>query len=101
MKFKLKEKISQHLDYTADTPNNASSSMMRLLADALTEEQYHELCHQLHGSKAEFDEVDGECTAPDKYYFTVKSALYRGIFWATLDALDELEEKQAEAVCQR
>lgn len=49
MKFKLKEKISQHLDYTADTPNNASSSMMRLLADAL----------------------------------------------------DELKEKQAEAVCQR
>jgi hypothetical protein len=55
--------------------------------------EYHELCHQLHGSKSEFDGADdGEChvagwSDEQKRWFTVKSALYRGIFWQTLNKL--------------
>lgn len=97
MNFILKSgEIEQKIDYSVDTPDNTSIKFIKLLAGNLTALQYHELCHQLHGTKAEFNTVDGECDTSDKYYFTVKSALYRGIFWATLNRLDEIEFNHKE-----
>lgn len=94
MEFRLKEKMPQTVDMSADVAamGKRANKMVAALADNLTVEEYHELCHQLHGTKAEFDGADdGECHAErvDKYRYTVTAALYRGIFWSTLNALDE------------
>lgn len=96
MEFRLKEKIPQNVDMSADVAamGKRANEMVAALADNLTAEEYHELCHQLHGTKAEFDGLDdGECHVghgADKYRYTVNAALYRGIFWSTLNALDSL-----------
>lgn len=85
MKFRLSNKFEQtYIDI-----HEFDSEMIDAMAEVLTDEQYHELCHQLHGSKAEFDEVDGECSLKRrKKAYTVLSALSRGIFWQTLKALN-------------
>lgn len=93
---KLEQKIQENLD---QTPTPIQRKMISKLAEELTEQEYHELCHQLHGSKAEFDQEDGECTIKGskerRYFYTVQSALYRGVFWQTLERLDFfLEQKQ-------
>lgn len=95
MEFRLKEKLPQTVDMSANVAamGKRAEEMVAALADKLTAEEYHELCHQLHGTKSEFDGADdGECHTDhvDKYRYTVNAALYRGIFWATLNALDSL-----------
>lgn len=95
MEFQLKEKLPQTVDMSANVAvmGKHAKEMVAELADKLTVEEYHELCHQLHGTKSEFDGADdGECHADhvDKYRYTVNAALYRGIFWSTLNALDQL-----------
>lgn len=98
--FMIPEKIEQKIQSGVDqSPTPIQRKMISKLAEELTEQEYHELCHQLHGSKMEFDQEDGECTIKGskerKYFYTVQSALYRGIFWQTLERLDfELEQKQ-------
>ena len=68
------------------------------MAAQLTDEEYHELAHQLHGTKSEFDgEDDGEVHldyADHNYkkYYTVKASLYRGIFWRTIAQLDQFDQ---------
>lgn len=107
MEFKIKEKFEQgYTDISFfDIP------MTDVMGQALTDEQYHELCHQLFGSKAEFDEVDGECTIElnladeteeekriYRRHYTVLSALSRGIFWKTLKALRDIDAKKEEEI---
>ena len=105
MDFFVKEKLPQEIGKEVDQiPTASQRKMILALADALTEEEYHELCHQLHGSKLEFDEFDGECSKPVgvRYVYTVQSALYRGVFWSTLEALDaKKEQKEQEEAFRR
>ena len=90
MKFRLSEKFKQ--DYI--DIHEFDSDMIEAMAGVLTEEQYHELCHQLYGTKSEFDEIDGECSIEGrKKVYTVLSALSRGVFWNTLKALKEDSEE--------
>ena len=103
MKFKLNYPVKgSGIDYSVNISHCSRrvGSMVQVLANKLTDEQYHELCHQLHGVKMEFDKVDGECSVGDtlkkKKYYTVSSSLYRGIFWSTLQELDELDEEAEE-----
>lgn len=98
--FMIPEKIEQKIQSGVDqSPTPIQRKMISKLAEELTEQEYHELCHQLHGSKMEFDQEDGECTIKGskerKYFYTVQSALYRGIFWQTLERLDfELDQER-------
>lgn len=106
MEFLIPEKIEQKIQSGVDqNPTPIQRKMISVLAEELTEQEYHELCHQLHGTKSEFDEVDGECdklTKEAKYYYTVQSALYRGIFWETLERLDFFEEREKKLQeCER
>ena len=93
MDFEIKQKFEQHLDASADKADGHSLVKIELLAQSLSNEEYHELCHQLHGTKSEFDGLDdGEChvagwSEEQKRWFTVKSALYRGIFWQVMNEL--------------
>lgn len=103
VKFKLNYQVKgSGIDYSVNISHCSRrvGSMVQVLANKLTDEQYHELCHQLHGVKMEFDGVDGECSVGDtlkeKKYYTVSSSLYRGIFWSTLQELDELDEEAEE-----
>lgn len=100
MEFLLEEKLPQEVGKdVSQTPSMSQRKMIGALADTLTEEEYRELCHQLYSTKSEFDQVDGECTIKGgkerKYYYTVQSALYRGIFWQTLERLDFEKERRA------
>lgn len=95
MEFKIKEKLPQTVDYAVNVQGGRCKEFIDAMADKLTDEEYHELCHQLNGTKSEFDgDDDGEVHLEhvDKKYYAVKSALYRGIFWATMSQLDELDE---------
>ena len=101
MTFKIQEKLPQDYKYFV---YNLDDRMIDAMAQVLTEEQYHELCHQLHGIKAEFDLVDGECepnrdnmTKEDRYRYAIKSAISRGIFWDTLKKLADIEEDDEES----
>lgn len=103
MKFRLNYRVeSPGFDYSVNIAEcrGQVNLMVQALTDKLTDEQYHELCHQLHGEKMEFDEIDGECkvgnTLEQKKYYTVSSSLYRGVFWSTLNALDKLDEEEEE-----
>lgn len=93
MDFEIKQKFEQHLDTSADKADGHSLAKIELLAHSLSDLEYHELCHQLHGTKSEFDGLDdGEChvagwSDDQKRCFTVKSALYRGIFWQVMNEL--------------
>lgn len=93
MDFEIKKKFEQSLDPSADKADGHSLAKIELLAQSLSDEEYHELCHQLHGTKSEFDGLDdGEChvagwSDDQKRCFTVKSALYRGIFWQVMNEL--------------
>ena len=73
---------------------------IKLNNSELSDQDYHELCHQLHGSKSQFDEIDGECSVgsslQEKKRYTVYSALYRGIYWGTMKALDDLDLEKME-----
>lgn len=88
--FIIPEKLKQNVQTgMSQNPTPIQRKMISKLAEELTEREYHELCHQLHGTKEEFDQEDGECSVPyNKYFYTVQSALYRGIFWQTLERLD-------------
>lgn len=103
MNFIIPDKIEQRIQSGVDqNPTPIQRKMISVLAEELTEREYHELCHQLHGSKLEFDTVDGECdnNVPyGKYFYTVQSALYRGIFWETLERLDFYEERERKLRC--
>ena len=105
--FIIPEKIKQNIQTElSQTPTPIQRKMISKLAEELTEQEYHELCHQLHGSKAEFDPEDGECTIKGskerRYFYTVQSALYRGIFWETLERLDFFEEREKKLQeCER
>ena len=107
MEFLIPEKIEQKIQTElSQTPTPIQRKMISALAEELTEQEYHELCHQLHGSKMEFDQEDGECTIKGskerKYFYTVQSALYRGIFWETLERLDFFEEREKKLQeCER
>lgn len=97
-KFKLNYRVKATNDYyPSQDPTPRQNKFMKLIADNLSDEEYHELAHQLHGQKAEFDEIDGEyddgndlpASLEYKKYMTVVSSLYRGTFWQTLEALDK------------
>lgn len=98
MEFRIKEKLPQHIDHNLDNLNIRTELMIEHMAEGITDEVYVELCHQLHGTKREFDEVDGECSINGdlrhKKMYTVKSALYRGVFWSTLNELDRLQDRE-------
>lgn len=97
MQFSISGKLPQeYTDYDVDSDNDNGrlNKYINAIAERLTDDEYHELCHQLHGTKSEFDgDDDGEVHLEhvDKKYYTVKSALYRGIFWSTLARLDSLD----------
>ena len=78
--FIIPEKLKQNVQTgMSQNPTPIQRKMISKLAEELTEREYHELCHQLHGTKEEFDQEDGECSVPyNKYFYTVQSALYRG-----------------------
>lgn len=60
-KFKLNYKLPQQVDYSVNCLGDKQDKFIDALAAQLTDEEYHELCHQLHGTKSEFDgEDDGE-----------------------------------------
>lgn len=104
--FMIPEKLNQKIQIGLSSPTPIQRKMISVLAEELTEQEYHELCHQLHGSKMEFDQEDGECTIKGskerKYFYTVQSALYRGIFWETLERLDFFEEREKKLQeCER
>ena len=98
MKFKIQEKLQQDYKYYV---KDLDDCVIDAMAQVLTKKEYHELCHQLHGTKAEFDSVDGECE-PDldyitdeyRYRYTIKSAISRGIFWDTLKKLAEVDKEE-------
>lgn len=85
--------FEQHIDPSVDKADGHSLAKIELLAHSLSDFEYHELCHQLNGAKSEFDGLDnGVChvagwTEEQKRFFTVKSALYRGIFWQVMNEL--------------
>lgn len=96
MEFRL-ERMSNdnnYLDYDVLDAGTLTNQAIQALTDSIDDTTYHELCHQLHGTKAEFDgQDDGEAHVQgDKKFYAVQSALYRGIFWKTLKALDNLDE---------
>lgn len=95
MKFLLDYKLNQKDGEVSQVPSFSQRKMIASLAEALTDEEYHEICHQLYGTKEEFDKIDGECDKPqsEKKYFAVQSALYRGIFWQTLAQIDFVKEQ--------
>ena len=109
MEFRLennpKGKIGEYgvpcsgLDYSANSSGKRVDDLIRFLSEKITDEEYHELCHQLYGQKSEFNKIDGEFEnglMDWKKYRTVKASLYRGIFWSTLRALDDLDAEAEE-----
>lgn len=76
--------------------------MIRNMASAMSETTYHEICHQLNGTKMEFDgEDDGEAHTrnTDPYFrreYALASALYRGILGGVLSELGALKEDEEE-----
>ena len=104
MKFRLNYQVeSAGFDYSVRVSlgSGRMDTMIQALADKWTDDEYHELCHQLHGTKMEFNRIDGECSSGDtlaeKKRYTVLSSLYRGVYWSTLHALDELDLDALEA----
>lgn len=111
MEFRLennpKGKIGEYgvpcsgLDYSANSSGKRVDDLIRFLSEKITDEEYHELCHQLYGQKSEFNKVDGEfedglMEMDLKKYRTVKASLYRGIFWSVMHALDEIDIEAEE-----
>lgn len=86
------------LDYAVQDSGNRVNHIIGVIADSIDDEVYHALAHQMHGTKEEFNGVDdGEAHVKgDRKYFTVKSALYRGIFWDVLSQLDYRDEEELE-----
>ena len=95
MNFLINYKIDQKDGEVSQTPSLSQRKMIASLAEALTDEEYHEICHQLFGTKAEFNQVDGDCDKQEdeKKFYAVQSALYRGIFWQTLAQIDFVKEQ--------
>lgn len=93
MEFMIKEKLSQKVDYTVeDVPLDFFFKMAELVGEL----EYRELCHQLHGSKSEYDQVDGAYEDGSKSYklvlpYVVRDSLYRGIFWQVISRLNEMD----------
>ena len=53
-KFKLNYHVNATNDYyPSQNPTPRQSKFMKLIADNLSNEEYHELAHQLHGQKAD------------------------------------------------
>lgn len=94
-RFKLeKQDDNREVDYSVEGHGARVNHAIEVLADSINDDVYHELAHQLSGTKAEFSDDDGEAhVLGDRKYFTVKASLYRGIFWKTLERLDNLDEK--------
>lgn len=95
MNFLINYKIDQKDGEVSQTPSLSQRKMIASLAEALTDEEYHEICHQLFGTKDEFNQVDGDCDKQEdeKKFYAVQSALYRGIFWQTLAQIDFVKEQ--------
>lgn len=76
--------------------------MIRNMANAMSETTYHEICHQLNGTKMEFDGADdGEAHTrnSDPYFrreYALASAMYRGILGGVLSELGALKEDEEE-----
>lgn len=97
MKFRLeKVRADDALNYDVQFDGVRVHQAIQALTDNLDNETYHELCHQLNGTKAEFDVADdGEAhVSSNQKFYTVQSALYRGVFWRTLNRLDSLNDYQ-------
>lgn len=104
MKFIIEEKLPTNpINYAW---LDVDDKFFQALANKLTDEEYHELCHQLNGTKAEYDGIDdGEChreEAPSKMslqrkkFWAVKDSLYRGVFEVTMARLAYLREEEWE-----
>lgn len=97
--FWIQKKFKQQIDYSIDQADTNVLAMIDCIARRLTDREYHELCHQLHGTKSEFDGPDdGEChieplSQVRKRAYTVKSALYRGIFWQTINEVQKITDR--------
>ena len=96
MNFLIDYKIDQKDGEVSQTPSLSQRKMIASLAEALTDEEYHEICHQLFGTKDEFNQVDGDCDKreDEKKFYAVQSALYRGIFWQILSEMDKAKERK-------
>lgn len=76
--------------------------MIRNMANAMSETTYHEICHQLNGTKMEFDGADdGEAHTrnSDPYFrreYALASAMYRGILGGVLSELGALKEDEED-----
>lgn len=97
-------KLSQHETEVPQTLNSLQVGAISGIAREMPDYVFTALCIQLYGTKREFDDEKGKCSY-SKYkdmndYYTVESALYRGIFWETLqllgDKLEELEKDDEE-----
>lgn len=93
MDFKIEEKLPQNIDYTVQ---DVSWDWFFNLAELVTELQYHELCHQLHGTKLEYDQLDGEYEDGTQPYdkvlpYVVRDSLYRGVFWSVIGRLNQMD----------
>lgn len=98
MKFKINYKFAEKISYYSLDESARVQEMIEGLADKLTDEEYHEMCHQLYGLEPKFSKIDGECSYQhDKKYHTVAIALQYNVFWRVLEELDSLkQEKQLE-----
>lgn len=110
MKFKLKKGIPSVIKGNNGCDMNWNPAhltgeqwdMIRNMANAMSETTYHEICHQLNGSKMEFDGVDdGEAHTrnEDPYFrreYALASAMYRGILGGVLSELGALKEDEED-----
>lgn len=103
MKFIIDEKLPTNgINYAW---LDVDDKFFQALANKLTDEEYHELCHQLNGTKAEYDGVDdgeyhedssSKMALKRKKFWAVKDSLYRGVFEVTMARLAYLKEQEWE-----
>lgn len=95
MKFKVQYKFAHKLrNYPFDDTGRVQE-MIEQMTSELTDEEYHELCHQLYGLEPKFSEIDGECSYEhNKKYHTIAMALQYDVFWRVLEELSDIEQEK-------
>ncbi len=110
MEFKLKKGIPSvikgnngcDMHWNPSHLTEEQRDMIRNMANAMSETTYHEICHQLNGTKMEFNgEDDGEVHIASKNLhfrreYVLASAMYRGILGGVLCELGALKEAEEE-----
>lgn len=99
MQFKIQEKLKPApLLYAW---RGVDGKIINAIADVLTDEEYHEICHQLHGTKSEYNGLDDGLYHNSDDLLTgkrhaVRDSLYRGVFAATMNELELLKEQEED-----